>query len=168
VCGSAASGNWEPSQDHGEKENQDWAEREIGDGETEQSEQADGVVDAAAAALGGPQAGGNADAGADDQRERGELQGGGIVFEDQARDGALEANGLTEIAVGEAAEIANVLHADRGVEAEGVAELLEIFGAGAFAQHLLDGIAGDDVGEEKHHGQDQPNGGKSEKEAEAK
>ena len=39
---------------------------------------------------------------------------------------------------------------------ERVAELLEVLGASAFAKHLLNGVAGNDVGEQKNHGDDEP------------
>ena len=69
------------------------------------------------------------------------------MLEDNVRDRALVAEGFAEIAAKDAGEIAPVLHREREIEAESVAELREVFGAGAFAEHLLHGIAGDDVGE---------------------
>ena len=164
---AAASGNGEPAEDHGKKENQDRAEREIGDGEAEESEEADGVIGTRAAFVGGEEAGGNADGGADQERDDGEFERGGIVFEDNLRDRLLEAKGFAEIAVDDAAEIAAVLHGDaagRGRARGGAA--CRSSARAPSPSICCDGIAGNDVREEEDHGEDEPERGKSEEQAE--
>jgi hypothetical protein len=47
-----------------------------------------------------------------------------------------------------------------------VAELLQVFSASALAQHLLNGVAGHDVREQKNHRKNQPERGQREKETE--
>ena len=49
------------------------------------------------------------------------------------------------------------------IEIERVAELRDFAGSGAFAEHLLDRVAGDDVNHQKNQGEDQPKRGKREK-----
>jgi hypothetical protein len=57
------------------------------------------------------------------------------------------------------------LHIERQTEAEGVAQLFDLTGSGAFAKHLLDRIAGNEVDEQKNQGQDQPKGRQGKQEA---
>jgi hypothetical protein len=58
--------------------------------------------------------------------------------------------------VEDAFPVAEVLLAERGVEAIGVAQGRDIGGGGAFAEHLLDGISGDEMDEEKDKADHQP------------
>lgn len=85
--------------------------------------------------------------------------------DDDLRDWLLKAEGLAEIAAEDAGEKVNVLSADGLVETESVAELCDIFRASAFAKHLFDGIARDDVSEKKNHRDDEPKCGEGEHEA---
>lgn len=59
----------------------------------------------------------------------------------------------------------NVLRGNGLIETESVAKLGDVLGASAFAEHLLDRIAGNDVGEKENHGDDEPEGGKREQNA---
>ena len=49
--------------------------------------------------------------------------------------------------------------AERDVEAVGVARGLDIGAGGAFAEHRLDGVSGDEVDEQKDDGDHQPDDG---------
>ena len=109
-----------------------------------------------AATVGGEDSGGNGDGGADEESEEGELERGGIALEDDAADGCLKFEGLTEIATEELLEIVAVLCEERLIEIESVAKLRDFAGRGAFAKHLLDKIAGDDVNHEKDQSEDEP------------
>src|SRR5574341_569253 len=58
------------------------------------------------------------------------------------------------IAARESGKIFSVLHEERLVEPERVAQLLQIFGARAFAEHLLHGVAGHDVDQQENERED--------------
>ena len=55
--------------------------------------------------------------------------------------------------------IVEILLSERHVEAVGVAGGLDVAGGCAFSQHLLDGIAGDEVDQEKNGRDDEPDDG---------
>ena len=55
--------------------------------------------------------------------------------------------------------VAEVLLAERGVEAVGVARGGDVGGRRAFAEHLRDGISGDEVDEQEDEAHDQPDDG---------
>jgi len=76
------------------------------------------------------------------------------VGRDYSKDRLLEEERFAEITVKNSGEVATVLHAERKVEAERVAKLLQILCPRAFAEHLLHGIAGDNVREQKNHCED--------------
>lgn len=107
----------------------------------------------------------NSNEGADNESEDSQFECGGIVREDDLGDRLLKAKRLAEIPAKNAAEKVDVLNADGPVEAEGVAKLGEVFGAGAFAEHLLNGIAGDEMSEQENHGDDEPQGGERKQDA---
>src|SRR6266851_1845995 len=93
------------------------------------------------AAIRGEHSRGNSDSRADEESAEGELERGRITLEDDAPHGRLEFEGLAEIA----------------------AEKLRDFSRSrAFAEHLFDGIAGDDVNHEKDQSEDEPERGKGE------
>src|SRR2546426_10566471 len=52
------------------------------------------------------------------------------------------------------------------IKTQSAVKPLHILGASAFAEHLLHRIAGNDVHQEKNHGENQPERGKSEEKAE--
>ncbi len=58
--------------------------------------------------------------------------------------------------------VVGVLGGERCVEAIGVAEGGDVGGGGAFAEHLDDRVAGDEVDEEKDDGDDDPEHGEGE------
>ena len=108
------------------------------------------------AAIRGEHSRGNSDSRADEESAEGELERGRIALEDDAADGCLKFEGLTEIATEELLEIVAVLCEERLIEIESVAKLRDFAGRGAFAEHLLDRIAGDDVNHEKDQSEDEP------------
>ena len=55
-----------------------------------------------------------------------------------------------------ASPVIQVLLAERDIEAVGVARGLNVSGGRAFAQHLLNGIAGDEVDQQEDGGDDEP------------
>jgi hypothetical protein len=59
------------------------------------------------------------------------------------------ADGAAEVAVEDAFPVTDVLLTKRGVEAEGVTGGGDVSGRGAFTEHLLDGVAGDEVDQEE-------------------
>ena len=48
-----------------------------------------------------------------------------------------------------------VLREERLIEIQGVAELGDFSGCGAFAEHLLDGVAGNNVNHQENQGEDE-------------
>ena len=79
------------------------------------------------------------------ERRQSELQCVGIALGEQARHALVVAEGWAEVAVQHTAPVVEILLAERGVESVGVARGLDVGGGRAFAEHLLDGIAGNEV-----------------------
>jgi hypothetical protein len=75
---------------------------------------------------------------------------------EKLRDRLVVADGAAEIAVQDAFPVAEVLFTKGGVESEGVAGGGDVGGRGAFTEHLLDGIAGDEVDQEEDQAHYQP------------
>jgi hypothetical protein len=61
--------------------------------------------------------------------------------------------------VKDAAPVMEVLRGERDVEAIGVAEAGDVGGGGAVAQHLDDGVAGDEVDHQENNRDDNPEHG---------
>ncbi len=101
-------------------------------------------------------AGGDGDDDADEERGEGEGEGVGVALEDEVGDGVVQAEGLAEVGVEDAAPVVGVLLGEWGVEAVGVAEGVDVGGGGSFAEHLDDGVAGDEVDEEEDDGDHDP------------
>ena len=95
---------------------------------------------------------------ADQERGESEGEGVGVALEDEVGDGVVEAEGLAEVGVEDAAPVVGVLLAERRVEAVGVAEGGDVGGGGAFAEHLDDGVAGDEVDEQEDDARRRPRG----------
>ncbi len=93
------------------------------------------------------------------QRREREFEGIGIALQDEVGDGIEQSEGLTEVAVEDAAPVVEILLAEGAVEAVLVAEEFEVGRAGAFAEHLLHGVAWDQVDEQEDEGDDQPEDG---------
>ena len=90
----------------------------------------------------------------------GEGKGIGVPLEDEVEDGVVEAQGLAEVSVDEAAPVVGVLQAQGRVQTIGVAKRGDISGGGAFAEHLDDGVAGDEMDEQEDDGDDDPEDGR--------
>src|SRR6516165_2040635 len=65
------------------------------------------------------------------------------------RTSAWNLKGLSQVAAEDLLEIVAVLHMKRLIEPQGVAQLFDLAGSGAFAKHLLDRIAGNEADEQK-------------------
>jgi hypothetical protein len=78
---------------------------------------------------------------------------------DKPDDGLVVTDRSSEIAVENALPVAEVLLAERGVESIGMARGGDVCGWSAFSEHLLDGISGDEVDEEKDKADHQPDHG---------
>ena len=82
---AAAAGNRQPAENHRKNENQHGAEREIRHRESEEREDADGVVRRACRGAARQAFRGNSDRGADEKRNDGEFERGGIVRQHHAQ-----------------------------------------------------------------------------------
>ncbi len=71
-------------------------------------------------------------------------------------DALIEAERRAEIAVQHAFPVVEVLLAQRDIEAVGVARGLDVGGGSAFAEHLQDRIAGDEVDQKEDQRDHQP------------
>ncbi len=80
----------------------------------------------------------------------------GITLRDQAGNSLIEAQRLAKVSVEHAAPVIQILLAERDIESIGVARRLNVSGGRAFAEHLLNGIAGNEVDQQKDGGHDQP------------
>ena len=68
----------------------------------------------------------------------------------------LKRSDRAHVAVQQAAPVVHVLRAERNIESVGVASGGDVGGRSAFAQHLLDGIAGNEVNQQEDHRHHQP------------
>jgi len=93
---------------------------------------------------------GNGDGCADQQGAEGKLERGGITLEDDAAHGGLELEGLPKVSAKEKLQIMAVLNEVLLVEIQSMPQLSYFAGRGAFAKHLLDRIAGNDVNHQEN------------------
>ena len=63
------------------------------------------------------------------------------------RTGAWNLKALPQVDAEDLLEIVALLHMKRLIESQGVAQLFDLTGSGAFAKHLLDRIVGNEVDE---------------------
>ena len=110
----------------------------------------------AIASLGGTHAGGNREQYGYQQRCQGQLQRVWIALGDESADVLVETQRRAEIAVQHAFPVIDILLAERDIEAVGVAGGLDIGRRRAFSQHLQDGIAGDQVDQQKDQRDHEP------------
>jgi hypothetical protein len=68
----------------------------------------------------------------------------------------VQTEGLAEVGVEDSAPVVEVLRMDRGVEAIGMAQDRDVGGGGAFAKHLDDGVARNQVDQEEDDGDYDP------------
>jgi hypothetical protein len=66
---------------------------------------------------------------------------------------------VAEVEAGDSAPVVEVLLAEGDVEAVGVAECGDVSGGCAFAEHLLDGVSGNEMDEEEDERDDEPDDG---------
>ena len=86
-------------------------------------------------------------------------------MKDEVDDRVVEAERLAEVGVEDAVPIVGVLLGEWGVEAVGVAEGVDVGGGGSFAEHLDDGVAGDEVDEQEDDRDDDPEHGQRDEDA---
>jgi hypothetical protein len=79
--------------------------------------------------------------------------------------GVVEAEGLAEVAVENSPPVVKVLRVEWEVEFEPVLESGDIGGGGAFAEHLDDGVAGNNVDEKKNDRDHDPEDGERDEDA---
>ena len=117
----AGAGDGEPSELDGEEQDQDRAEREVGERQAEEADDGEqrGRPSDCGAGRSGLRRGSKDDR--DEQRCQREAQRVGIALGDQARDALVVAERGAEVAVQDAFPVVDVLLAERGVEAVGVA-----------------------------------------------
>lgn len=77
----------------------------------------------------------------------------------------MQADGLPQIAVEDVAPVVEILGVEREIEAELVAHGREVAGGCSFAEHLLDGVAGDEMDEQEDERDDDPDYGEGEQDA---
>ncbi len=104
----------------------------------------------------GQHSGRNSNDHADRKREEGELQRGRITLEDDPAHGCLKFEGLSEIAMRQRAEVVAVLHEQRLVETQGVAQAHDFARGRSLAKHLFDGISRNDMNQQKDKREDEP------------
>ncbi len=155
----------QPAELDGEDEDEDGAESEVGEREADEGDDAEGAVLPAVAMERGADAGGDGGGDADEERGEGEGEGVGVALQDEVSDGVVQAEGLAEVGVEDSVPVVGVLLCERSVEAVGVAEGVDVGGGGAFAEHLDDGVAGDEMDEEEDDGDDDPEDGECEEDA---
>jgi hypothetical protein len=91
-----------------------------------------------------------------EQTRQREAQRVGISLSYKLRDGLVVAERSSEVAMKDAFPVANVLGAERSVESVGVACLGDLDWRRAFTEDLGDGISRDEMDEQEHDGNDQP------------
>src|ERR1700754_3691228 len=113
---AAGSRDRKPAELDREDENQDGTEREVGEGEPDQREDAKGAVLPVVAMKSRGNASGDGEGDANEQGGDGEGERVGIPLEYEVDDRVVEAKGLAKIGVEDAVPVVGVLLAERGVE----------------------------------------------------
>ena len=136
--------------------NQNRPEREVGKRQAEQADDREQAVVPAVAAVRGTDSGGNGKNDRDEQRRQRELQRVGIALQYKVRHALVVAERGAEVAVQHAFPVADVLLAERRVEAVGVARGFDVGRRRAFAEHLLDGVSRHEMDEQEDEAYHQP------------
>ena len=89
----------------------------------------------------------------------------GITLEDYACDRLIETERAAKVSVQNAFPVIHILLRQRDIESIGVAGGLHVGAGCAFTQHLLDGIAGNEMDQQKNDGHNQPDDGNHVKQA---
>jgi len=142
---AAGAGDWKPAEFDGEEQDQNWSEREVWEREAEEAHNRKQPIVPVIAASGGADSGGNREHDRDEEARQREAQRVRIAERQKFCDRLVVADGAAEVAVEDAFPVSDVLFTERGVEAEGVTSGGDVGGRGAFAEHLLDGVSGDEV-----------------------
>ena len=142
----------------GEEQDEDRAEREVREREADERDDAEGPVLPARAMQRGEDSGGDGECEADEQRGEREGERVGVALQHEVGDGVVQAEGLAEVGVEDAVPVVRILLAEGRVEAVGVAEGVDVGGGCAFAEHLDDGVAGDEVDEQEDDARRPPRG----------
>ena len=128
----------------------------FGNDSPNRGQEAEGAVVPAVAMQGRAHSGGNRQQQRDGERRQRQLQRPRVGLADDLSDVLVVAQRLAHVAVHQAAPVVHILRAERNIEAIGVAGGGDVGGGSAFAQHLLDGVAGDEVNQQEDHRHDQP------------
>jgi hypothetical protein len=84
---------------------------------------------------------------------------------DKVGDGVVESEGLAKVGVEDAAPVFQVLRVEREIEAVGVTEGGDVGRGGSLAEHLDDGVAGNQVDEEEDDRDHNPEDGEGDEDA---
>ena len=166
-CASAriGAGDGQPAEQDGEDQNEDGAQHQSGNREAGEADDGERLVKPAAAAYGGQDARGHRQGQAESQCGEGERQRVRIARGDQVGHRIMEADGAAQVAVQNAGPVVDVLRAQRQIESVLMAQRGQVRGRGAVAQHLQDGIAGDEMNEQEDQRDHQPDNRDGEHEA---
>src|SRR4029077_242046 len=131
-------------------------EGEIWEREAPEADHADEAVVPIIATPGRVNAGRYGEHNHNQQRGQRELQGVGIALAQESADTLVVAQRDPEIALQHALPIIQILLAEWEIESIGMPCGLQVRRRGAFSQHLLDGIARDEMDQEKYERHYQP------------
>jgi hypothetical protein len=151
------------SRGDGEDQDQHRAQREARHREAEEADDGEHLVEPAPAPHGGQNAGRQSQRQAETQCGQRERQRVGVARGDQAGNRRVQADGAAQVAVQDAGPVVQVLRQERQIEAVLVAQGRCRL-ACALAQHLQNGVAGDQVNEQKDQRNHQPDDRKRESE----
>ena len=143
----------------GEDENQHRAEGEGWKREAEETDKAKGVVLPAGTADGGHDSGGDGEDQAQQQGGDRQFDGVGVACGDEVQDCVIEPDGPAQVAVEDVAPVVQILDVERQVKPVLVAQGGEVACGCAFAEHLLDWVAGDEMDEQEDERDDYPDYG---------
>ena len=156
--GGGSPGYGEPVQPDGEDELEQQPGEEDRGRIGEDREDAQHGIRPAVAEVGGDLSQGDADDERHDQRVEGELEGGRPVGEENLRDRLAVGDRAAEVAGEDVAQVLDVLHQDRPVEAGVMDALGQLIGRQLAAQRDGDRVAGDPHQDEHHRHQDEDGG----------
>jgi len=120
---------------------------------------ADGTIVPVITAPGGTHPRRNGQKNRNQERSDRQLQSVGVALDEQFADTLVVADGDAQVAVQDALPVVQVLLSERKVEAVGMSRGLEVGGWRAFSEHLLNGVAGHQVDQEKNKRDHQPEDG---------
>ena len=128
----------------------------FGNDKPEEADYAEQAVIPAIAALRGTNSGRNRQQNSNQQGGKRELQRVGVALRDQCADALVEAERRAQISVENALPVMEVLLSQRLIESVGVACGLDVGRRGAFSEHLQNGIAGNEMNQQKDQRDHEP------------